>query len=413
MTRHISRRSWLTRVGAVGGWLAGASCGSGPATQPADVGGRTPAGETAGLRLDAFEPRSMLDAPQTQVDRSRFPVIDIHSHITWSAVPLGAEPFGETVTFYAAPEDLLPTMDAVNVRTLVNLTGGVGPGLEATIARLDRAHPGRFLSFTEPSWNAFSRSDFPTIQAEQIEKAHAAGARGLKLTKTLGLYLREQVTEGALVTVDDSRFDPMWETCASLGMPVAIHVSDPEAFFLPIDQYNERYEELHNHPDWSFHGRDFPSNQELLEARDRLFARHPATTFLALHVGHNAENLAGVGAALDRLPNMQVEIGARVGELGRQPRASRAFFDRYQDRILFGTDAIPAPAGNVTPQQVFGDELYGIYYRFLETEDEYFDYAPAQVPPQGRWRIYGLGLSEAILRKVYHENAERLLGIHS
>ena len=166
---------------------------------------------------------------------------------------------------------------------------------------------------------------------------------------------------------------------------------------------------MNHHPDWSFYGKDFPSNVELLEARNRVFERHPKTHFVALHVGNNAENLASVSACMDRFPNLHVELAARLGELGRQPRAARQFFDRRQDRILFGTDAVPH--GVETPQQVFGDELYEIYYRFLETEDEYFDYAPAPVPPQGRWRIYGLGLPEGILRKVYYENAARLLGL--
>ena len=192
-------------------------------------------------------------------------------------------------------------------------------------------------------------------------------------------------------------------------MPVAIHIADPEAFFLPIDRFNERFEELNNHPNWSFYGRDFPSFRSLIDARNRVLARHPKTTFITLHVGNNAENLADVGACLDTYPNMYVETAARIGELGRQPRVARRFFDRYQDRILFGTDAVPH--GTETPQQIFGEALYRIYFRFLETEDDYFDYAPAPVPPQGRWRIYGLGLPEAILRKVYHENAARLLGL--
>ena len=183
------------------------------------------------------------------------------------------------------------------------------------------------------------------------------------------------------------------------------------AFFLPIDQFNERYEELHEHPDWSFYGKDYPPFDSLIEARDRVLARHPKTTFIGLHVGHDSENLARVGAALDKYPNFNVEIGARIGELGRQPRTSRKFFDRYQDRILFGTDAVPH--GDDTPQQVFGDALYQIYYRFLETEDEYFDYAPARVPPQGRWRIHGLGLPDGILKKVYRDNAARLLDLSS
>jgi len=187
-----------------------------------------------------------------------------------------------------------------------------------------------------------------------------------------------------------------------------MHTSDPEAFFLPIDRYNERYEELNAHPDWSFHGKDFPSNQELQEARQRLIERHPRTQFVCLHVA-DSENLEQVSQWMDRHANMHVEIGARIGELGRQPRTSRKFFDKYQDRILFGTDA--TPRGYQYPQQLFGDALYEIYFRFLESEDEYFDYAPAKVPPQGRWRIYGLGLPDAILRKVYQQNATRLLGL--
>jgi hypothetical protein len=353
----------------------------------------------------------MLHVPETRVERARFPAIDFHSHLSWSAVGLGKEPYGERMNLIAPVASILEVMDRRNLAAMVNLTGGVAEGLESVLAALDRAHPGRFLTFTEPSWNAFTRSDFPSFQAQQIEKAHGMGARGLKLTKTLGLYLRERVTEGPLVSVDDPRFDPMWETAGALGIPVAIHVSDPDAFFLPTDRFNERYEELSNHPDWSFHGKDFPSTEAILEARNRVFARHPRTQFVALHVGNRAEDLGYVASCLDRYANMHVEIGARIGELGRQPRAAKAFFERYQDRILFGTDAVPAPMGLETPQQIFGDALYEIYFRFLETADEHFDYAPAPVPPQGRWRIYGLELPESILKKVYRDNAARLLGI--
>jgi predicted TIM-barrel fold metal-dependent hydrolase len=392
-----NRREWLAFVAAIG------ACRQLPDEPASD-----------GLSLEDFEPASMLRVPESIVERAMFPVIDFHAHVTWSAVPLGAdggEAFGERVDFLGEPERLLTVMDQKNVELMVNLTGGVGDGLEQTLERFDRAHPGRFLSFTEPSWNAIERNDFPRFQAEQLEKAHELGARGLKLTKTLGLYLRENVTTGALVPVDDPRFDPMWETAGSLGLPVAIHVSDPDAFFLPTNRHNERYEELTNHPDWSFYGKDFPTKESLLEARNRVFERHPNTQFVALHVGNRSEDLDDASSCLDRYPNMSVEIGARIGELGRQPRRARRFFESYQDRILFGTDAIPPPLGNETPQQIFSDELYQIYFRFLETEDEYFDYAPAPVPPQGRWRIHGLGLSESILEKVYRDNAARILGL--
>lgn len=356
------------------------------------------------LALEDYEPKSMLHVTETTVPRARFQVIDFHTHLSWSGRR------GQVAEAHnnATPEEVLPVMDRKNVRMMVNLTGGYGKVLEQTINYWQKPHPDRFLVFTEPSFGKITEPGFPQFQADQISRARQVGASGLKVLKTLGLYLRERVTSGPLVKIDDQRFDPMWEAAGAHRMPVAIHTSDPEAFFLPTDRFNERYEELSAHPDWSFHGRDFPSNKELQEARNRVIARHPKTQFVVLHFG-DSENLPYVAELLDRYPNMHVETGARIGELGRQPRASRKFFDKYQDRILFGTDAVPR--GDDTPQQVFGERLYEIYYRFLETEDEYFDYAPAAKPPQGRWRIYGIDLPEKILRKVYYENAERLLGL--
>lgn len=361
------------------------------------------------LDLKDFEPRSMLHVPETRVPRSRFPVIDFHTHFSWAVKSKAGVALSEEVQYLETPAELLKVMDAKNIRALVNLTGNVGAGLREAVQRYDRAHPGRFYTFTEPWWSRTNQPDYPQFQADELARAHEDGARGLKVLKTLGLYLRRDLTTGPLIKVDDKRFDPMWEQCAALNMPVAIHVSDPEAFFLPTDRFNERFEELNNHPDWSFHGRDFPSNEELIEARNRVIARHPRTQFVVVHVGNWAENLPHVSESLDRFPNMHVDIAARIGELGRQPRAARRFFDRYQDRIVFATDAVPH--GDDTPQQIFGEALYEIYYRFLETEDEHFDYAPAPVPPQGRWRIYGIGLPEPVLRKVYYENAARLLSI--
>ena len=363
------------------------------------------------LRLKDFQPRSMLRVAKTRVERPRFPVIDMHTHLTWTTQVRSGVSVGEEITVFTTPEALLPVMDRKGIRALVNLTGGTGKGLEESIRLFDQAAPGRFLTLTEPSFGLFNEPDFPQRQADAIERAHRAGARGLKLLKTLGLYLREHIDEGPLVAVDDPRFDSMWEACAAHDMPVFLHVSDPEAFFLPTNETNERYEELAQHPDWSFYGPEFPSHVELIAARDRMIARHPNTTYVLLHVGNNAENLAAVSACLDRFPNTLVDISARIGELGRQPRLAQQFFERYQDRILFGTDAVPSPWGDDVPQQLFGDELYEIYYRFLETEDEYFDYAPAPVPPQGRWSIYGLGLADTVLQKIYHDNVARLLHI--
>src|SRR5438552_6125027 len=306
----------------------------------------------------------MLHAQETFVERAAFAVVDVHTHITVSAKSQNGVALAAERSYLGKPDELLSVMDRKNIRA---------------------------------------------IQADAIERAQRAGAKGLKILKTLGLYLRENITSGKLVKIDDPRFDPMWDTCGQLNMPVAIHVSDPIAFFTPTDRFNERYEELSNHPDWSFYDRDFPSNAELLEARNRVLARHPRTQFLVLHVGNFAENLDNVSENLDHFPNMTVDIAARIGELGRQPRRSRRFFDRYQDRILFGTDA--TPHGDEFPRAGFQRQVVRNLLRFLETGDEYFDYASAKVPPQGRWRIYDLGLPQSILEKVYNQNAARVLQI--
>jgi len=187
----------------------------------------------------------------------------------------------------------------------------------------------------------------------------------------------------------------VWAECGRLGIPVAIHVGDPAAFFLPIDATNERYEELQAHPDWSFSGKDFPSLNEIHQAVERVFARHPKTTFVWLHVGNWPENLDYVAGVLNRRPNVTVEIGARQADLGRTPRRTRSFFMEYQDRVLFGLD------------MSLTEEAYRSYFRWLETEDEYFDYHGS--PGQGRWKIYGVGLPDTVLEKIYHRNAERIL----
>ena len=361
------------------------------------------------LDLSQYEPKSMLQVHETHVERAKFPVIDFHTHISLSTKSEKGVQLSPDRQYLGAPQELLAVMDRKNIKMMVNLTGGYEKGLAEAVTKYDRAYPGRFLTFTEPSYSHFKEPNYPQLQAQAIEQAHRDGARGLKILKTLGLYLRADTTSGTLVKIDDPRFDPMWDACAQFNMPVAIHISDPAAFFTPTDRFNERYEELNNHPDWSFYGADFPSNAELIEARNRMMARHPKTQFVTLHFGNFSENLQNVAENLDRFPNMHVDMAARIGELGRQPFTSRKFFDKYQDRILFATDA--TPHGDAFPQQVFNDKLYEIYYRFLETEDEYFDYAPAKIPPQGRWRIYGIHLPDPILLKVYNENAARLLRI--
>jgi len=398
----MNRREWLYGAGLI----AGAGRLSSAA---AAVAAQENAAQAKPLDLSQYEPKSMLRVHESHVARAKFPVIDFHTHISISTKSEKGVELAPERQYLGTPEELLAVMDRKNIRAMVNLTGGYDKGLAEAISKYDRAHPGRFHTFSEPSYSRFKEPDYPKVQAQALEQAHRDGARGLKILKTLGLYLRENITSGTLVKIDDARFDPMWDACGQLRFPVAIHISDPIAFFTPTDRFNERYEELNNHPDWSFYGGDFPGNDALIEARNRVMARHPKTQFVVLHVGNFAEDLQNVSESLDRYPNMFVDIAARIGELGRQPRTARKFFDKYQDRILFATDA--TPHGDAFPQQVFNDKLYEIYFRFLETEDEYFDYAPATIPPQGRWRIYGIGLTESILKKVYFENSARLLRI--
>ena len=396
----MNRRQWLYGAGLIAGAGPLVSSKAAAAT-PQEASPAKP------IDLSQYEPKSMLHVQESNVERSKFPLIDFHTHISVSTKSEKGVELAPEREYLGTPEECLAVMDRKNIRAMVNLTGGYEKGLAEAVAKYDRTYPGRFYTFAEPSYSRFKESDYPKLQGLAIEQAHRDGAKGLKILKTLGLYLRENITSGTLVKIDDPRFDPMWDACGQFNMPVAIHVSDPLAFFTPTDRFNERYEELNNHPDWSFYGGGFPSNDELLAARNRVMARHPKTQFVVLHTGNFAENLQNVSENLDRYPNMHVDIAARIGELGRQPVTSRKFFDKYQDRILFATDA--TPHGDEFPQQVFNDKLYEIYFRFLETEDEYFDYAPAKVPPQGRWKIYGIHLADTVLRKVYHENSARLL----
>jgi predicted TIM-barrel fold metal-dependent hydrolase len=335
------------------------------------------------LLLRDFKPQSMLHAPAHNVERAKYYVIDVHNHVNDA----------QGIDEHMPPQRVLEIMDKTNVRTVVILTGMWGEKLQKVLDEMVKPYPGRFIVFTQIDWSKID-PNFSAEMVQQIDDAARRGARGLKVLKDLGLGVRYE--SGKLVAVDDPRLDPIWEECGRPGIPVSIHVSDPEAFFHPIDNTNERYEELMSHPDWSFYGPKFPTKEALIEARDRMFAKHPHTTFVSLHVANWPENLDYVSNLLDTHPNVMVEFGAREAELGRQPRRSREFFLKYQDRIMFGTD------------NGMKEEMYRNHFRWLETADEYFDYWG--YPGQGRWKIYGMELPDEVLEKVYHLNAERILG---
>jgi len=327
------------------------------------------------MLLRDFKPRSALVTEDHTPARARFPVVDAHNHLR------------NTI---ADPCELVALMDELNIHCVVNLEGGWGEQLARHLERYKHPYPERFCIFTWVDWTQIDEPDFGQRWAKHLADCVALGAQGLKVFKKLGLVYRDR--SGKLFMPDDPRLDPIWAMAGELDIPVLIHSADPVAFFWPLDAYNERWEELHEHPDWHF-GDGYPSFMALIESQLRLVERHSRTTFISAHVLSYAENLRYVAQALDTYPNLYVDIGERIGELGRQPFTSHGFLTQYADRVLFGTD--------ITPDRA----TYQIYFRCLETRDEYFDYGRNQ----GRYRIYGLGLPDEALRKIYHENACRLI----
>jgi len=339
------------------------------------------------LLLRDWDPTSMVHLPAHKVSRAKFYVIDVHNHVD-DAQHVNDEE--------VPPAEVVKGMDLANVRKVVILTGMWGEKLQVVLDKMVKPYPGRFIVFTQMDWSKIDDANFSQEMVAQLDDAVRRGARGLKILKDWGLGVRDK--SGKLVPIDDPRMDPVWEECGRLGIPVAIHSTDPEAFFSPTDARNERYEELMHNPTWSFYDHKFPDKQTLLDARNHVIAKHPHTTFIALHVANWPENLDVVSDWLRKYPNMYVELGARQAELGRQPRRAAQFFGEFQDRILFGTDSEPVPA------------MYANYFRWLETQDEYFPYWG--YPGQGRWMIYGLGLPDLVLEKVYHRNAEKIFSMY-
>lgn len=344
------------------------------------------------MKLSEFKPKSQLVTKVTVVEKPRFPVIDAHNHLgilglTWHEKPVPA---------------LVDAMDEAGVMTYVDLDGGWGE--EVLTHRLDKfktAVPHRYLVFGGVNWAKWAEKGnrFGEWAAKRLVNQVGWGAQGLKIWKPLGLEVTDQ--EGRLVPVDDLRLIPLWETAADLNIPVMIHTADPVAFFDPITPENERIEELAAHPEWHFPTDRFPTFHQLMTQFANLVKRHPRTTFIGAHMAGYSENLGWVSQLLNECPNLYVDFSARLAEVGRQPYTARRFFIEHADRILFGIDAGPSV------------ETYRTYYRFLETDDEYFEYGRSNPPTQGRWRIYGIHLPDEVLKKVYAENARKVLRLKS
>ncbi len=329
------------------------------------------------MTVDEYNPKSSLVVPGNLLTRSRFPFIDVHSH--------HRTPGPERV------DAIIADMDAMNMAMAVNLSGGSGETLVQTIEAMKGRYPDRFVVFANLSFRDIDNPDWGQNAAAQLERDVQAGAQGLKIFKNLGMTLNDSA--GNRIATDDPRFDPVWTKAGELGIPVLIHTGDPHQFWLPQDEVNERWFELKERPGRIRPPDRFPPWEQIMNEQWNVFRNHSGTNFIAAHLSWLGGDLGRLGRLFDELPNMHVGIGAVLAELGRQPRFAREWFIKYQDRVLFGKDS-------------WAPEEYHVYFRTLETADEYFDYYRKR---HAFWKMYGLELPDDVLRKVYQENAVRLI----
>ena len=338
-----------------------------------------PAMLLAQMDIREYEPKSSLVVPQHPILKPKFPVVDVHHHPRYSTA--------------ADVDRLIKDMDGVGVRVLVNLSGAWGERLKRNVLLLKERYPDRFVVFANWSYEGIDDPGYGHRLAQQLEEDYRNGARGLKIFKQFGMDAKDK---NGRIHVDDPRYDEIFETCARLKIPVLIHTAEPQPFFDPIDKHNERWRELQEFPGRARPSGKFPTWQTLMDEQERMFARHPNTTFINAHLGWRGNDLAALAKQLDRLTNVNAEIAAVLYELGRQPRAAREFLIKYQDRIMFGKDTWDPRDPNE----------YACYYRVLETADEYFDYYR---PRHAFWKMYGLALPDDVLRKIYYQNSLRVI----
>ncbi len=332
-------------------------------------------------------------------------VIDVHGHLL--PFPTDPGPVSE-----AAVRRAVKVMNENGVVKMIDLNGGFGERLKNRITLYEKVAPGRFIVFANLDDSTVNDPQFSKKAMAGLEDAYGAGARGLKIFKSLGLGIKDQ--KGKLIRFDDPRFDPVWVKCGDLGLPVWFHIGDPAAFFRPPTPENERYAELGVHPEWSFYGDQFPAREELLTQMVNVLLRHPETTFVGVHFGNNPENYPYVAAVLDRCPNFNIDTAARVGEIGRHdPAKLRQFFIKYQDRILFGSDIVYGPDNIDLGVPMPGKRTNAEAKAFFETHWKYFETDVRQMdhpsPIQGNWKVNAINLPQTVLRKIYLENARRLI----
>lgn len=334
-------------------------------------------GSNEKMDFEKYNPPSTLVVPGHKLAKAKFPFIDVHNHqFNMPDMDLGT---------------LISDMDKLNMKVMVNLSGQSGEQIKRSVANIKQNFPRRFIVFANVDFKRVGEEGWGEKAAQQLEEDVKNGANGLKIYKSLGFSVND--INGKRVTVDDARLDPVWKKAGDLKIPVLIHTADPKPFWDPMDENNERWLELATHPNRKKDDTHPASWETLIEEQHRLFKKHPNTTFIAAHFGWYPNDLAKLGQLLDEMPNVIVEFGAVIAELGRQPRMAKQFFSQYQDRILFGKDSwVP--------------EEYATYFRVLETDDEYFPYHKKY---HAFWAMYGMGLPDTILKKIYYKNALRII----
>lgn len=333
--------------------------------------------QSQNLTFEEYDPKSTLVVPEHKTPRAKFPLIDIHSHHS-------------TMT----PEyvdKLIKEMDSINLRVIVNLSGGSGERLKQVVSAMKGRYPDRFVVFANVMTNDINEPGFGQRAAARLAEDVKNGAQGLKIFKNFGMDLKYK--NGDRVKVDDPEWDPIWAKCAELGIPVLIHVAEPDAFFLPIDKNNERWLELKQFPGRARPPEKYPPFETLMTERNHMLAKNPKTKFILAHMGYHGNNLERLGKLFDTYPNAYVDVAAVLAEIGRQPYTARDFFIKYQDRLIFGKD-------------IYEPSEYTYYFRVFETRDDYIEYYRRR---HAFWRMYGLYLPDEVLKKVYYKNALRLV----
>jgi uncharacterized protein len=334
------------------------------------------------MDFELYDPPSTLIVPEHKVTAAKFPFIDVHNH-QWD------------MSSESKMKQLIQDMDNLNMSVMVNLSGrGWRSGTDYLKNLLDavkRHNPKRFVIFTNVDFNAVDDPLWHTRALKQLEDDVKLGAQGLKVYKSLGMENRD--SKGKRLPIDDSRMDAIWAKCGELGIPVLIHSADPKSFWNPMDEKNERWLELKTHAGRKRSDTDPAPWEQIIEEQHNMFKKHPETKFIAAHMGWYPNDLEKLGKLLDEIPNMYVEIGAVIAELGRQPRAARNFMIKYQDRVMFGKDS-------------WEPSEYATYFRVLETADDYFPYHKRY---HAFWRMYGLDLPDDVLKKIYYKNALKVI----